>query len=124
MQKSLMFFIFITLFSGAVKAQFANSKWTGVMRLSNEVNISFVFGKDTLTVFNLDENSIVETMTFSVANSTLTVYKVSGQSDCSNSTIGKYQYEIMDNVMVLKIVDDVCDDRSEVLNNLKLKKSA
>lgn len=115
--------LLITLVSGSIKAQLANSKWKGVLDLGSPVNVSFEFGKDTLAVMNLDQSSVLETMIYKVTNSTFTLVKVSGQSDCETSTIGKYKYEIKENTLILTTIEDVCEDRGPVLNNLKLVKN-
>ncbi|GEO10429.1 hypothetical protein [Segetibacter aerophilus] len=123
MKKSFFCLLLITLVSGSIKAQLANSKWKGVLELGSPVNVSFEFGKDTLAVMNLDQSSVLETMIYKVTNSTFTLVKVSGQSDCETSTIGKYKYEIKENTLILTTIEDVCEDRGPVLNNLKLVKN-
>jgi hypothetical protein len=75
MKKSLFCLLTITLLSGSIKAQLANSKWKGVLKLDNPVNVSFNFGKDTLTVLNLDENTVLETMIYTSTSSKFTLKK-------------------------------------------------
>ncbi|MCW3115261.1 MAG: hypothetical protein JWQ40_4833 [Segetibacter sp.] len=123
MKKSLFCLLLITLVSGSIKAQLANTKWKGTLPLDGPVNVSFNFAKDTLVVMNLDQNSMVESMTFTATNSTFTVMKTSGQSDCVNSTVGKYKYEIKNNGLLITLVEDPCDDRAPFLNNLQLTRS-
>ena len=123
MKKNLIIFLLITLVSGSLKAQLSNSKWKGVLKLESPVNVTFDFSKDTLTVYNLDQNEVLETMVYSAANSTFSITKISGQSDCSSSTIGKYKFEIKGSELTLVLIEDVCDDRSSVLNNLQLSKN-
>jgi hypothetical protein len=122
MKKSLFCLVLVTLVGGSIKAQLANTKWKGVLKLDDPVNVAFEFGKDTLTVINLDENSILETMVYTVTNSTFTLRKISGQSDCDSSTPGKYKYEIKDSALTMTLVEDACEDRG-VLNNLQLSKN-
>lgn len=123
MKKNFFCFLMIILVSGSVKAQLANSKWKGLLTLENPVNVIFDFGKDTLTVINLDENSVLETMICTVTNSTFTLQKISGQSECPTSIIGKYKYQIKDNALLMTVVEDACEDRAPYLNNLQLKKN-
>ncbi|MCW3106333.1 MAG: hypothetical protein JWQ09_839 [Segetibacter sp.] len=123
MKKSVICLLLITLVSGSIKAQLASSKWKGVIKVDDTINVTFAFGKDTLTVVNLDENSILETMVYTATNSTFTLQKISGQSDCGNSTIGKYKYQIKGNALSMTLVEDACDDRSSVLDNLQLSKN-
>src|SRR3954454_8897222 len=122
MKKALFCLLTITLISSSIKAQLAHSKWKGVLKLDNPVNVSFNFGKDTLTVFNLDENTILETMIYTSTSSTFTLKKISGQSDCESSTIGKYKYRIKAKSLLMTVVEDACNDRSPYLNNLQLVK--
>jgi hypothetical protein len=123
MKKGLFCLLLLTVIAGSIKAQLANSKWKGVLKLDNPVNVSFDFGKDTLTVLNLDEGVIIETMNFKATNSTFTLIKVSGQSDCDNATPGKYQYAIKENTMTITLIDDACDDRAPYLKGLQLTKN-
>ncbi|WP_018615740.1 hypothetical protein [Segetibacter koreensis] len=122
MKNGLFCLLTITLISGSVKAQLGHSKWKGVLKLDNPVNVTFNFGKDTLTVFNLDENTILETMIYTATSSTFTLKKISGQSGCESSTIGKYKYKIKAKSLLMTVVEDNCSDRAPYLNNLQLMK--
>jgi len=113
----------VTLISGSIKAQLANSKWKGVLKLDNPVNVTFDFGKDTLTVVNLDDNSVIETMIYTATSSAFTLTKISGQSDCESSATGKYKYQIKDNSLLMTVDEDTCNDRAYYLNNLQLMKN-
>ncbi len=123
MKKSLFCLLTITLLSGSIKAQLANSKWKGVLKLDDPVNVEFDFGKDTLTVLNLDKNTVLETMIYTATSSTFTLTKISGQSDCESSTIGKYKYQIKDKTLLMTVDEDACNDRAPYLNNLELMKN-
>jgi hypothetical protein len=123
MKKSLFCFLLVILISGSIKAQLANTTWKGVLHLESPVNVSFSFGKDTLSVMNLDQNAVLETMIYTATNSTFIVVKIMGQSECDASTVGKYKYQITGGTMLLTLVDDMCQDRGPVLNNMKLMKN-
>ena len=123
MKKSLFCLVLLTLAAGSIKAQLANTKWKGILKLDDPVNVSFDFGKDTLTVLNLDAGEIIETMTFKATNSTFTLTMVSGQSDCDNSTTGRYSYSINDNTMTITLIEDACEDRGPYLKGLQLTKN-
>ena len=123
MKKSLFCLLTITLLSGSIKAQLANSKWKGVLKLDNPVNVSFNFGKDTLTVLNLDENTVLETMIYTSTSSKFTLKKISGQSDCESSTVGKYKYQIKGKSLVMTVDEDACNDRVPYLDKLQLMKN-
>ena len=124
MKKGLLGILTITLLSGSIKAQLTNSKWKGVLKLDNPVNVAFDFGKDTLTVFNLDEKTVLETMIYTSTSSKFTLKKIFGQSDCDSSTIGKYKYQIKDNSLLMTVDEDACNDRAPYLNNLQLMKNS
>lgn len=123
MKKHVICLLLITIVSTSLKAQLANSKWNGIIRINDNVNVTFDFGKDTLTVFNLDENSIIETMAYTATNSTFTLLKISGQSDCDDVTAGKYKYGIKDKTLVITLVEDPCGDRAPVLKDLRLTRN-
>lgn len=123
MKKNFLCLLTLTLLSGSIKAQLANSKWKGVLQLDNPMNVAFNFGKDTLTVLNLDDKSILETMIYTATSSAFTLRKISGQSDCESATIGRYAYQIKDDALVLTVVEDACNDRAPYLNNLQLIKN-
>lgn len=120
----MLCFLTIILISNSIKAQLANSKWKGVLKLENPVNVTFNFGKDTLTVFNLDEKTILETMVYTATSYRFTLKKISGQSDCESSTIGKYKYQIKHNSLLMTVDEDACNDRAPYLNNLHLMKNS
>ena len=123
MKKVLLCLLSVSLISVAAKAQLSNSNWKGVIKTDNNINVTFDFGKDTLTVKNLDDNSTIEKMIYAMKDSTFTIQKISGQSDCDNSTIGKYLFQVKDNTLTIILVADACNDRSPVLNRLQLRKT-
>lgn len=124
MKKSLCCLLLLTVLSCSVKAQLANTRWKGVLKLDNDVNVTFDFGKDTLTVANIDDGVLIETMTYTATKTTFTLIKTSGQSDCDNSTPGKYSYGIKDNILSISLIEDACEDRSSVIKNIQLTKNS
>ena len=123
MKKSVFCLLTVTLLSGSIRAQLDNSKWKGVLKLDDSVNVEFDFGKDTLTVLNLDENTVLETMIYTSTSSKFTLKKISGQSDCESSTVGKYKYRIKGKSLVMTVYEDTCNDRAPYLDNLQLMKN-
>jgi hypothetical protein len=123
MKKALLCLFSVSLIASAATAQLSNSNWKGVIKTDNNINVTFDFGKDTLTVKNIDDNSTIETMIYALKDSTFTIKKISGISDCDHSTIGQYSFQMKDNTLTFILVTDPCDDRSPVLNNLQLKKA-
>lgn len=123
MKKVFFCLLLVTMIAGAANAQLSNSKWKGIIKTGQDINVSFDFAKDTLVVKNLDENTTLETMIYSVNNSQFTIQKLSGQSDCDNTTLGKYSFQIKDNKLIITLVEDTCDDRAPVLNHLELTRN-
>ncbi len=115
--KKLLFILLVSFVSVAVHAQLADTKWKLTLKLDNPLDAVFTFGKDTLNVTAAADGSLVETMTYTVKDNILTIQKVSGQSDCEGSSIGKYKFEKKDNTLVVTLVSDDCADRSGVLDN-------
>lgn len=122
MKKSLFCLLLLSAVSFSVKAQLAHTKWKGVLKLDNDVNVTFTFGKANLTVTNIDNGSLIETMTYTATKSKFTLIKTSGQSDCDNSTPGKYNYKIKGNVLSISLLEDACEDRSSAIKNIQLTK--
>lgn len=123
LHKSFFCLLLLTMLSCSIKAQLANTKWKGILKLENDVNVRFDFGKDMLVVKNLDEGKLIETMTYKATKSTFTLLKVSGQSDCDSSTPGKYKYSIKGNVLSISLIEDTCEDRSSAIKNIQLTKT-
>jgi hypothetical protein len=111
----------ISLIAFGVRAQIANTKWRGTLKLDNPIETIFRFGTDTLEVINTQDNSSLETMKYSVQDSVLTIQKISGLSVCDPSAC-KYKFVIKGDEITFEVINDPCDDRSQVLNNLKLNR--
>jgi hypothetical protein len=120
--KKIILLLFVTFGALVSHAQLAKTKWKGTLQLDNPLEVIFDFGKDSLFVYTVADNSALETMTFTDADKVLTIKKVFGQSDC-NDTEGKYKYEIKNGELIFTLVSDECAGRSTVLNNSKWGKS-
>ena len=120
--KKIIFLLCIVIAAVSANAQLAKTKWKGTLQLDNPIEVVFDFGKDSLSVYTVADNSALETMTFADSNNVLIIKKVYGQSDCAE-TEGKYKYEIKNEELVLTLVTDDCTGRSQVLNNSKWLKS-
>ena len=105
------FFLFTTHFT---KAQLAHTKWKTTILLDEPKNVMFDFGKDTLTVYTISDSTLVETMKFTDKDHMLTMFKISGTSDCDNAAPGKYRYAIEHDTIRVTMVSDSCLDRSSV----------
>jgi hypothetical protein len=105
-----------------MKAQLANTKWKGTFQFDRPTDVVLEFKKDTVTAFMADDNSMLETMTYTVNDTSFTIQRVWGQSNCNNDSKGQYHFSIKEGVMYVKIISDDCDGRSIYLNNSKWMK--
>jgi hypothetical protein len=120
MKKMILAFAFL-FFVTAVNAQLTNTKWKITLALDNPIDVIFHFKKDTVTAFYAADNSIGEQMTYSVTDTSFTIQKIWGQSDCSNGSKGEYHFEIKEGVMYVKSISDDCERRSTYLSGIWTK---
>ncbi len=117
------FIISLALFASVtVHAQLKNTKWKGTIQADNKIDVVFNYSNDTLDVSNTADGSNIETMTYTVKDSILTLQKIYGKSDCDGTGTGKYRFEIKDELLYITLISDVCNDRSSALNNSKWTK--
>jgi hypothetical protein len=115
--KNIVTFL-LTLFATLnVHAQLTDTKWKGTLKINEDVVTLFDFGKDTLKLTRFANNTTIENMSYTIADSTLILKKTAGQSDCDNEVIGKYKFLINGDKLSIKLVTDGCYDRSSVLDN-------
>jgi hypothetical protein len=117
----MKFFVCISILAAAISthAQLSQTKWKTTLLLETPRNVIFDFNKDTLTVYTISDSTIVETMKFTDKDQVLTMLKISGQSDCDNTTPGKYKYTIDHDTIRVTMVSDDCQDRSSVVDGSK-----
>ena len=121
--KKIIYTLVIIFIAINVNAQLANTKWKTTLQLDQPVDVVFNFSADTLNVTNAGDNSDIEAMKYSLQDTVLTLHKLYGQSDCDTSAVGTYSYKINSNELWLKLISDNCDDRSNVIRDIKLNKS-
>jgi hypothetical protein len=119
--KKLCFILPLVVVAHISNAQLQDTKWTGILQLESPVEVVFDFKTDTLNAINNSDKTVIESMTYKATDSTFTVMKVSGQSECDNVP-GTYRYSIRDNELTIAKLNDDCSDRYEVLNNTKFKR--
>jgi len=117
--KKIIFIAFIAFISASANAQLANSKWKGTLQLDNPTDVVFDFRTDTLEAFVAEDNSSLELMKYSIKDNVLSIQKISGQSECDDTAVAKYKYEIGSDGLLLTLIEDNCIDRSGVLDNTK-----
>ena len=118
MKKTIITLLFV-MTSTVLSAQLNNTRWKGTLRGDDQQNVIFDFKKDTAVVYNTSDNSVVETMIYSVKDKVLTLNKIDGISDCDNSTPGKYRIVIDKDALYLVLLDDICSDRSNAIDSIK-----
>jgi len=121
MKKSIIAFIF-TISTPALFAQLENTRWKTKVTIGDPVNVIFDFKKDTVSLYNLADSGLIEIMSYTANDSSFSLLKIDGQSDCDNSTPGKYGFIIKNDSMFMKMISDDCDDRSSVVNNTGWKR--
>ena len=122
--KKIIFILLATFILKPAFAQLKNTRWEGAIKGDNPRNAILDFEKDTLILYAASTNEIVETMKYTSNGKAFTVKKIEGHSDCDNTTPGKYGFEINGDKMLIKLISDVCNDRSSALettNWTKLK---
>ncbi len=102
-------------------AQLNNTKWKTTLQLDEAVDVVFNFKNDTLAVTSLEDNSNLETMKYTLHDTTLTIQKLYGQSQCDTAT-GTYACKINANEMHLMLIADNCNDRAAIIKDIKLNK--
>jgi hypothetical protein len=112
----IIFILLATFILKPAFAQLKNTRWAGAIKGDNPRNTILDFKKDTLILYAASNNEIVETMTYTINGNAFTVKKIAGQSDCDNTTTGKYRFEIKGGKMLIKLISDACDDRSSALD--------
>jgi len=117
--KKLGIVILFSLGTVSLYAQLAGTKWKSKINAGQILNVILDFGKDTCSIYNLADSTVIETMHYTQADSLLTLQKIDGQSDCDNATIGKYKYFIKGGMFYMILVSDNCDDRSSTIDNTK-----
>jgi hypothetical protein len=114
--KKIIFILLATFLLKPAIAQLKNTRWEAAIKGDNPRNTILDFKKDTVILYAASNNEIVETMTYTVSGHTFTVKKIEGQSDCDNTTPGRYGFEIKGDKMLIKLISDVCNDRSSALD--------
>jgi hypothetical protein len=115
--KNIMALFACFIFIASAIGQLKNTRWKSTVIIDNPVNVILDFKQNTVDCYRVADNSMIESMSYSLTDSTFTLTKISGQSDCDNSVPGKYSYKLLDGKMTVKLMEDACTDRSSVLDN-------
>lgn len=112
-----MFFFAFSIFSSSLFAQLDNTRWKATLIIDEPVNVIFDFKKDILSLYTVADSTMIETMNYTKDDTSFTLTKIDGQSDCDNSTPGKYRFKIKNGKMEINMISDGCYDRSSVIDN-------
>src|ERR1700760_974870 len=117
--RKIIFLSALIVFSGSLLAQLKNTRWKGTIKGDNPRNVILDFKKDSVSVYTISDSEIVETMTYVKDDTSFTLKKIEGQSDCDNSNTGKYKFRMRKDSMFVTIISDPCNDRSSALDQTK-----
>jgi len=114
--KTIMLVILVSFaFIPAIAQQ--HFKWKGTLNLDQPTDIFLDFRNDTCEAISVNDNESLEIMHYSLSGTLLTLQKITGQSECDSSSIGKYKIEKKDDGLLITFISDDCDDRSSALDN-------
>jgi hypothetical protein len=107
--------ILIFCITSATHAQIQNTRWKGSLIMDSTVGVIWHFDKDTSRVITQSDSSVLETMIYKTEGGFLFLTRVSGISSCEKVT-GKYKFDIREEKLYLKAVDDPCQDRADAIS--------
>ncbi len=113
--KTILSAVFVFVLSINAKAQLAGTQWQATINIPMPVKAMFDFKADTLFLIQVnspDSGMVHEIMKYKFENDTLSLQKISGDSPCDNSSVGKYKVEFKDEKMFLILIEDACDARA------------
>jgi hypothetical protein len=117
--RSFSLFLASLFILSATKAQLANTTWQGLIKGDAPRRVLLEFKKDSLNMMGVADSAVQEKMMCAVRGNSFLLFKVSGVSDCDNTTPGKYQFEIKKDSLFITLISDKCDDRSSAINGTK-----
>ncbi len=116
MKKIILFTLLCFAFVFA-NAQLTNTKWKVTLAIPDSAEVIFDFRTDTVEALTVADSESLETMIYTVQDTILTFENISGRSECDDTVIGKYKFEMKDDEMFLALIEDNCADRANALNN-------
>ena len=120
MKKNSLLFV-ATFLLNAAFAQLENTRWKATLQINGPLNTLMDFRKDTVLIYTVADSNLIERMTYTIDDTSFTLLKIDGQSDCYKEP-GKYHFAITGDNLVLKLLADECYDRYSVIQNTTWKK--
>jgi hypothetical protein len=117
MKKTLALAAVICLSLLTAHAQLANSKWKGIIKIPAEdgtlqsMGVTWSFQKDTTTV-TYDNGMQPDVMLFKDDKTTVSFRKVTGGVPCDTTALLTCSYQIKNDQLLLKMIQDACVARS------------
>jgi hypothetical protein len=125
MKKTMLLAVLTCFLIAGAKAQLANTKYKGTIQMDAPTEIVWSFEKDTVRVYKLADNAMIETFTYKLDHDVLTLTKAYGISPCDVSMVGKYQTAWKDDTLELTVIEDACTGRADAIAGIaytKMKK--
>jgi hypothetical protein len=113
--------IIATVFFVTAFGQLQNTRWKTTLQINRAVNAILDFRNDTALLYTVGDSTMIERMTYSKNDTSFTLIKIEGQSECYNSP-GKYGFRIAGDNLSLKLLSDDCYDRYSVIQNTVWKR--
>jgi hypothetical protein len=117
MKKSILLtaVVFFTLLGA--KAQLANTKWQGSIKIPMQDGVMtpfatvWEFKQDTIIVTYAMGKLPTDVMSYTEDKGVISIRKVSGGVPCDNDAVGKFSYEIKNSQLFIHKLEDACDAR-------------
>ena len=119
--KKILFLLIALIGFKFTNAQFANTSWKGLYKVPDPTEMILQFKTDTLLLNDPENETVVETMNYSISGDTLVFTKLNGSSSCGEEK-GVYKLAIKDNKLFMTVIDDPCYDRVAAMPDEALMK--
>ncbi len=117
MKKSILLTAVVCFILLGAKAQLANTKWQGSIKIPMQDGVmtpfasTWEFKPDTLTVTYAMNKLPTDVMSYTDEKGVISIRKVSGSVPCDNDAVGKFSYEIRNNQLFIHKIEDACEAR-------------
>jgi hypothetical protein len=119
MKKSLLITAVICFSLFTANAQLSGTRWQTTIQIPMQngpqpFQTTWDFQKDTLTVTYDGGKLPTDVMTYSEEKSIVSIKKVSGGVPCGSDEVGKFSYEIKNDQLLIRKLEDACQVRGAV----------
>jgi hypothetical protein len=117
MKKILALTIILCFSLLSVKAQLANTKWKGTIKIATKnglapTGVILLFTTDTLSVI-YDNGFVPDVMTYTETNGKVTFKKISGGVPCDTTALMVASYQVKNDQLWIKAIQDECKVRGQ-----------